>query len=153
MKKIQPKAKEISILTQLSYSWYFLYLFLNHTLLGLDCEFDWILKQICSLLCRVQWWYHVWGLLETPRKVSIYQGMVIVYCWMRIEITEQYPLYLHIRRMGLVCLAWSSFHRNESWMRWDIPCLVRKVRKATAFWKAEHCLRFGTVQRWFIGMI
>jgi hypothetical protein len=69
------------------------------------------------------------------------------------RITEQYPLYLHIRRMGLVCLAWSSFHRNESWMRWDIPCLVRKVRKATAFWKAEHCLRFGTVQRWFIGMI
>lgn len=34
------------------------------------------------------------------------------------RITEQYPLYLHIQMMGLVCLAWRSFHRSESWMRW-----------------------------------
>jgi len=99
-KKIQPKVKEISISIQSSHSWCSLYLFLNHILQGQGCEFGWISKLIYSLLCLDQWWFHVWGLAETPRKANIYQGMVIAYCFMITELQSNIHFISISKRWG-----------------------------------------------------
>ena len=61
------------------------------------------------------------------------------------KITKQYRFFLHIQKMGLVCSTWNSSHKNESWMRWIVPCLIWKMWEAAAFWEAEHCFRLRAV--------